>query len=165
MSVKYSCIALGNTWLALYFAALCRAVRRLKAVVLCLRYVDNVALGAWFVPSWCAQKKSRFKNKNFVIVFLGGHMASGVDDTASFNSASLRRAPLQQSCSPRGWYSPVPWRGLRRAPVSRTSHAHTNTHAHASCCCCYSVSVLRLVVALLLLMPSLVLSALVPKIR
>ena len=30
---------------------------RLQAVLLCLRYVDTVAIGAWFVPSWCAQKK------------------------------------------------------------------------------------------------------------
>ena len=36
---------------------------RWKAVLLCLRYVDNVAFGAWFVPSWCAQKKSRFKHQ------------------------------------------------------------------------------------------------------
>ena len=49
---------------------LCRSMQgRLKAVRLCLRYVDTVALGAWFVPAWCAQKKkSRFENQNFVVV-------------------------------------------------------------------------------------------------
>ena len=49
---------------------------------------------------------------------------------------SSRRAPLQQSCSPRGWCSPMPCLGLKRAPVSRTCHAHTNTDARASSCCC-----------------------------
>ena len=51
---------------------LCRSMQgRLKAVRLCLRYVDTVALGAWFVPAWCAQKKkSRFENQNFVILLL-----------------------------------------------------------------------------------------------
>ena len=43
---------------------LCCAVQgRLKAVLLCLRYVDTVAFGAWFVPAWCAQKRSRLKKK------------------------------------------------------------------------------------------------------
>ena len=31
---------------------------------LCLRYVDTVAIGAWFVPSWCAQKKRSRLKKN-----------------------------------------------------------------------------------------------------
>ena len=32
-------------------------LNRLQAVLLCLRYVDAVAIGAWFVSSWCAQNK------------------------------------------------------------------------------------------------------------
>ena len=59
---------------------------------------------------------------------------------------SSRRAPPQQSCSPGGWYFPVPWLGLWRAPVSRTRHNYTITHARASCCllllwcwCCMAV--------------------------
>ena len=112
---KYSCIALSNTWLALscllacvvalwstqtyccYEYVLCCSVQgRLNAVLLCLRYVDTVAFGAWFVPSWCAQKKSRFKNIKFVAVFLGGHMANGANDTASFDCEYL----FKKSTSP-----------------------------------------------------------------
>ena len=47
----------------------CSVQGRLKTVFLCLRYVDTVALGTWFVLAWCAQrKKSRFENQNFVVV-------------------------------------------------------------------------------------------------
>ena len=35
----------------------------MKAVLFCLRYVDTVAFGAWFVPTCCAQKRSRLKKK------------------------------------------------------------------------------------------------------
>ena len=106
--------------------------------MLAVRTVDTaaVAFGAWFV---CAQKKSKFKNKK-----LSGCLLRV--DTAS----SPRRAPPQQSCSPHGWHSPVPWLGLRRATsVSRTCHAHKNTHTRASCCCCCDAVSLRLVVVLL----------------
>ena len=41
---------------------------RLKAVLLCLRYVDTVAFSARFVPSWCAQKKKQVRKQNFVVV-------------------------------------------------------------------------------------------------
>ena len=88
-------------------------------------------------------------------MFLGGRIAGRADDTASFDSVSPWRAPPHQSCSPRGWYSLAPWLGLRRAPVSRNCHAHTNARSRASYCCCYGVAVLRLVVMLLLLLPSL----------
>ena len=94
-------MALGNTWLALscllacvvalwstrtYYCmksvALCRADWRLLSCA-CGSYVDTVALGAWFAPAWCAQKKKRrFENKNFVVVLLL-HMAIRAD-TASF---------------------------------------------------------------------------------
>ena len=79
---KYSCIALSNTWLALscllacvvalwstqtyccYEYVLCCSVQgRLNAVLLCLRYVDTVVVGAWFVSSWRVQKKDTLKNK------------------------------------------------------------------------------------------------------
>ena len=50
---------------------------QLKAILLCLRYVDSVAFGAWFVPSWCTKKQ--VQKQNFVVVFLGGHMASRAD--------------------------------------------------------------------------------------
>ena len=53
----------------LRYVLCCSAHGRLKAVLLCLRYacVDTVAFAAWFVRSWCAQKKSRFKKENFVV--------------------------------------------------------------------------------------------------
>ena len=169
-------MALGNTWLALscllacvvalwstrtYYrmnsAALCRADWRLfscvcgtlilwlSELVLCLRGVRR-------------RRKAGSKTKTswwFVILL---HTAIRADDTAS-SLQEPRRARHLQSCSPRGWYSPVPWLGLRRAPVTRTCHAHTNTHARASSCCFHDVAVLllRLVVEkqlLILLLPT-----------
>ena len=55
----------------------CSVQGRLKAVLLCLRYVDTMAFGAWFVLLG-VQKKSRFKNESCVIlfVFLGGHIGT-----------------------------------------------------------------------------------------
>ena len=35
----------------------CSVQGRLKAVLLCLRYVDTVAFEAWFVPSWCSEEE------------------------------------------------------------------------------------------------------------
>ena len=84
---------------------------RLKAVLLCMRYVDIMDFGAWFVLLGVQQKKSRSCSKTKALaslfVFLGGHIASRADDTANI-ALSPRRAPPQQSSSPRGWYSPVP---------------------------------------------------------
>ena len=55
----------------------------------------------------CAEEKKQVKKTktSSLFVFLG---ASRADDTSSFDSVSPRRAPPQKSCSPRGWYSPVP---------------------------------------------------------
>ena len=39
----------------------------MKAVLLCLRYVDNMAFGAWFVLLGVQKKKSGFKSKSFVV--------------------------------------------------------------------------------------------------
>ena len=62
----------------------CSVQGRLKAVLLFLRYVDTVALGAWFVSAWCAQKKkSRFETQNFVVVVIVLRIAVRADDTAS----------------------------------------------------------------------------------
>ena len=118
------------------------------SAVLAVRTVDTgaVAFGAWFV---CAQKKSKFKNKtkNFVVVCS--------ELMIQLLWLSPRRAPPQPSQAPaRGWHSPVPWLGLRRAtPVSRTCHAHKNTHARASCSCWYDAAVLLPLVVVLLLLP------------
>ena len=89
-------------------------------------------------------RKAGSKTKVVLFVFLGGHIAIRADDTTE--ALSPRRAPPKQSCSPRGWYCPVPWLGLRRAPVSRTCHTYTNTHVRASCCllllwCCCCIAV------------------------
>ena len=54
---------------------LCRA-GRLQAVRLCLRYVDTVVIGAWFVPSLRGlRRKSRCKNER------GGGRKRGKDET------------------------------------------------------------------------------------
>ena len=60
------------------------------------RYVDTVAFGAWFVPSWCPEEKQVQEQKlrsklRCLFVFLGGHviMASRADDTASFVSKNV----------------------------------------------------------------------------
>ena len=39
----------------------------MKAVLMCLRYVDIMAFGAWFVLLGVQKKKSRFKNKSLVV--------------------------------------------------------------------------------------------------
>ena len=73
---------LGNTWLAFWPACLrcrtlvdtkvllhvlwCSVLGRLKAVLLCLRFVDTKALEDWFVLLG-GRKKSRFKNKSCVV--------------------------------------------------------------------------------------------------
>ena len=49
--------------LLLLYVLRCSVQGRLQAVLLCLRYVDTVAIGAWFVPSWCAQKNQVQKRK------------------------------------------------------------------------------------------------------
>ena len=60
---------------------------------------------------------------------LGGPKASTADETASFDSLSKNTSPTVMF-TPRGWYSPGPSLGLRRAPVSRTcSLTQTQTRA------------------------------------
>ena len=45
----------------------CSVQGRLKAVLLCLRYVDTMAFGAWLVPSWCSAEEKQVKKKSFVV--------------------------------------------------------------------------------------------------
>ena len=57
-----------RTYCCMYFVC-CSVQGRLQTVLLCLRvrYVDTVAIGAWFVPTWCAQKnqvQKQNKRKN-----------------------------------------------------------------------------------------------------
>ena len=129
--IKYSHMALGQQHLACSFMPACLRCRtlvdtyvllyvlcysvhsRLEPVLLCLRYVDTVAFGASFSAFFvvCAgeeQKQVQKQKTSRLVVFLGSRMASKADDTASFDSVSPRRAPPQHSCSPLGWYSPVP---------------------------------------------------------
>ena len=77
------CRTLVDTNVLLYEPC-CSVQGRLKAVLLCLRYVDTVPFGAWFVPTWCARKKkSKFEKKtSWLFVFLL-HMAIRADDIAS----------------------------------------------------------------------------------
>ena len=66
------CRTLVDTEVPLY--VLCCSVQgRLKAVLLCLRYVDTMAFGAWFVLLGVQKKRSRFQNESFVVClfFLG----------------------------------------------------------------------------------------------
>ena len=62
------CRTLVDTNVLLLYELFCSVQGRLKAVLLCLGHVDTVAFEAWFVPAWCAQKKGRFENQNFVVV-------------------------------------------------------------------------------------------------
>ena len=62
------CRTLVDTNVLLYVFC-CSVKGRLKDVLLWLRYVDTVAFGDGFVPSWRAQKiKNRFENNTFVVV-------------------------------------------------------------------------------------------------
>ena len=62
--------------------------------------------------SWCSEEKQvqHQKLRFLLFVFLGGHAAvnSRGDDTASFVAKKSTSPAVKQSCSPRGWYSPVP---------------------------------------------------------
>ena len=59
------CRALVDTKVLLYVLC-CFVQRRLKAVLLCLWYVDTMVFRAWFVLLGL-RKKSRFKSKSFVV--------------------------------------------------------------------------------------------------
>ena len=63
------CRTLVDTKVLLYWNVLFSVRGRLKAVLLymCLRYVDTMAFGAWFVLLGVQKKKSRFKHKSFVV--------------------------------------------------------------------------------------------------
>ena len=56
LSACLSCRSLVDTNVLLYVFC-CPVQGRLKAVLLCLRYVDPVTIGFCFAACWCAQKK------------------------------------------------------------------------------------------------------------
>ena len=58
------CHTLVDTKVLLYIHC-CSVQSRLKAVLLCSRYVYTMAFGAWFVLLGVQKKKNRFKNKSF----------------------------------------------------------------------------------------------------
>ena len=58
----------------------------MKAVLLCLRYADNMAFGARFVLLGVQKEKSRFKNKSFVVCVPWRHIASIADVMWSISS-------------------------------------------------------------------------------
>ena len=143
------CRTLVDTKVLLLYVLCCSVEGRLKPVLLCLRYVDTMDFGTWFVLLGVQKKKSRFKNESFVVRLCSLEAILLAELIQLKNSFAPRRAPRLQSCSPRGWSSPVPWLGLRRAPVSRTCYTYTNTRARflllavmvlMYCgwfCCCY----------------------------
>ena len=98
-----------------------------SAVLAVRRYYNYRSL---VCTTWCSEQEWQvYKQKlRCLFVFLGRHIARRADDLQL--ALSPRRAPPQQSCASRGWYSPVRWLGLRRAPVSRTYNTYTNTRAH-----------------------------------
>ena len=127
------CRTLVDTKVLLY--VLCCSVQgRLKAVLLCLRYVDTMAFGAWVVLLGVHKKKKKHVQKQklrcLLFVFLGGHIAS--------RAVALppRRAPPPQSCS-------MTWTEKSGCVANLP---HTNTHARACCCllllwCCCCTTV------------------------
>ena len=116
----------------MYFAALCRADWRLFC---CGTYCspNQASKATAAVPTKEEKQVQRQK--------LRGWFFRADGDKAR----SLQEEPQQQR-SPRGWHSPVPRFGLRRAPpVSRTCHAHKR-HTRARflllltwCCCIVAV--------------------------
>ena len=130
---------LSNTWLALscllacvvalwstrkyhcmYFAALCKADWRLFCCASVRRYYGFRRL---VCASWCSQEEKQVQKQKLrcLFVFLGGCIASRADTASIVSKKSTSPAVM---C---GRYSPAPWLGLRRAPVSRTCHTYTNT--------------------------------------
>ena len=124
-------VALRSTQTYGCYVLCCSLQGRLKAALLCLRYIDTSLVCA----SWCSEKEKQVqKEKLRCLMFLGGHIiASRGDDTAN-NCIVSKKSTSPAVMAPRGWYSPMPWLALRRAPVSRTCHTYTNTHVRASCC-------------------------------
>ena len=86
------CRTLVDTKVLLLHILCCSVQGRLKAVLLCLRYVNTMAFGAWFVLLGVQKKKSRFKKKSFVVclMFLGGHITSRADDTPNNSIVSKK---------------------------------------------------------------------------
>ena len=110
-------------------STLCCSVQgRLKAVLLCLRYVLRYyGFRSLVCASWCSGEKLVQKQKLRCLCSLEAMLL--VAELMIQLALSPRRAPPQELFSPRSWYSPVPWLGLKRAPVSRTCHTYTSTHA------------------------------------
>ena len=143
------CRTLVDTKVLLH--VLCCSVQgRLKAVLLCLRYVDTLAFGAWIVPSWCSEEEKQVQKQT--LRCFEGHMASRADGTGSFLS-NKSTSPAVMFTSRLVLPSAMSFFALSRAPVSRTCHNYTNTRALPAACCYGVVAALRLVLVLLLQLP------------
>ena len=108
MPACLSCRTLVDTKVLLYVCTLLLCAGPIEgwsAVLAVRRYY--MAFGAWFVILGVQKKKSRFKNESFVVC-LCSLEAVLLAELMIQLALSPRRAPTQQSCSPRGWYSPVP---------------------------------------------------------
>ena len=70
----HTLVALWSTrqYCSMYLAALCRGPIDGCCAVLEVHVDTALAVVAWFVPSWCAQKKQVLK-PNSVAMFVGGH--------------------------------------------------------------------------------------------
>ena len=123
----------------MYFAVCAGPIERCSAVLAVRRCYGFRSL---VCACWCSEEKQFQKQKLRCLCSLDAIFASRADDIQL--ALWPRRAPPQQSCSPRGWYSPVPWLGLKRAPVLRTCHTYTKTRARFLLLdvlwCCYCIA-------------------------
>ena len=150
---------LSNNWLALSCLLACVAAlwstRKYYAVctlLLCAGPIEGcsavLAVRRYYgfrslvCASWCSEEEKQVQKQK--LRCLCSLEAILLAELMIQLALSPRRAPPQQSCSPRGWYSPVPWLGLKRAPVLRTCHTYTKTRARFLLLdvlwCCYCIA-------------------------
>ena len=99
MLVCLRCPTLVDTNVLLYVLC-CYVQGRLKAIQLCLRYVDTVAIGAWFVPSSrCARRKKQVKKQRIK------REKKQKEDKEKVYEGSMRKKyfPRGQLRAERGW--------------------------------------------------------------
>ena len=147
--------------LCTWYVLCCSVQGRLKAVLLCLRYVDTrlSEFVLWFLVF---RRKAGSKTKASLFVFLGGHIAiiSRADDTASIVSKKTT-SPAVIITSRLVLPSAMTWTE-KNACVANLPHLHTRA-LPAACCCYGAAAVLRSVLVLLLQLPMAVSSSLVTK--
>ena len=114
--------------LYVYFAALCTGPIEGCSAVLAVSYVRRYyGFRSLVCATWCSEEEKQVRKQK--LRCLCSLEAILLAELMIQLALSPRRAPPQELFSPRSWYSPVPWLGLKRAPVSRTCHTYTSTHA------------------------------------